>query len=434
MELEGSLRAFSLAEILQFLAMGKLTGTLMVRQERKGIDLVIRQGRIVNSKNLDLTRRLGQMLISRRMIHRSDLDDVLREQRTTHSDKRLGQLLVERALITMDDLREVIRSQLEEEIWELFSWESGDFRFEHRKESEIQGVLVEIEIEPLIIEGTRRIDEWKAIVRNLKGDNTVLGVQPWKREEHPDLTLTPTEWQVLACVNGRSTISSIVAHTGIGKFETYRILNKFLVMGIVHIKDERPPATAERRSQQPMEVKPEAESTTWAGRLRQSLFGGKGSDAATGFAQKEQFSTPLGLAARFIDLVVSTCFAHRDFHFAAGDERFLEQTWNTIVMDCPMADLLRVEGNRIDVSPIERYLEVGGITNLTLRVYEDAIEGLQRLSAATMDLICQRMGDRPLQRVVQTLQEKWLPGIQIERQVRFDFADFVGRSLPGKTA
>lgn len=430
MELEGSLKAFSLPEILQFLAMGKLTGTLMVRRDHQGIDLVIRQGRIVNSSTADKSRRLGQMLVYRRLIHRSDLDEVLYEQRTTHPDRMLGQLLIERDLISADDLREVIRSQLEEEIWELFSWEDGEFRFEHHSESDIREVLVELDIEPLIIEGTRRIDEWKAIIRSLKGDRTVLGLRPWNPEERAELTLTPAEWQVLAHINGRSSVGAIAARTGIGRFETYRILSTFLQAGIACIKEDPTEQAGEGDSEQAGSATG-ADDAQVAQTSRGLGFFGKrrSNEVSLKFGESEVFPTALGLIARFVDLVVLAAFEHRDFSFTSGDERFLERQWRDIVMDYPMADLVQVEGNTVDVRPLERYLELGGICEATLWAYEDALEALGRLYAVTSAVFSQRMGERAFQRVVQMLKSEWLPRTRVEQEYKFDFDKFLERSL-----
>lgn len=426
MELEGSLKAFSLPEILQFLAMGKMTGTLMLRRDRQAVDLLIHQGRVVNSATSDQTRRLGQTLIQRRLLRRSDLSDVLREQQTTHADKMLGQLLVDRELISMDNLREVIRRQLEEEIWELFSWETGEFRFEHRSDSEIQNILVEVEIEPLIIEGTRRSDEWKAIIHNLRGDSTVLTLSPWKPQEHADLTFTPTEWQVLAYLNGFFSIGSIVTRIGIGRFETYRILNTFLNVGIVSIKEDR--STVSARPARPASMEKQVEAPRPGRRL--GLFGRKRvSDAIPTFERNEKFASPIGLVARFIDLVARTCLEHRDFNAAPGDDSFLERVWRPIVMDCPLADLIQFEGNRLDASALERYLELGGLVNATLRIYEDAIEALSRLYGTMASEFAQRMGERSYQRLVATLKTEWLPGVHVEQPYRFDFESFLSRSL-----
>lgn len=428
MELEGSLKAFSLPEILQFLAMGKLTGTLMVRHDQSGIDLVIRGGRIVNSATFDHSRRLGQMLVHRRLILRSILDELLYDQKTAYQDKMLGQLLVERELISEDDLRAAIKAQLEEEIWELFSWETGEFRFEHQAEDEIRDVMVEIDVEPLIIEGTRRIDEWKAIIRNLRGDDTVLALKGWQPEERQELTLTAAEWQVLSLVNGVFSIGSIASRAGIGKFESYRILNAFLNAGICEILEE-PVLIDDDLDDAVTEGAPEVEESAPA--KKRNFFGKRrGSEITLNNSREESFFTALGLVARFINLTVNNCMAHRDFSPAAGDERLLEREWKRVLMDYPMADLVRVEGNVIDAGPLERYMEIDEEGSATLRSYEDAIEAMRSLYGGISAIGAQRMGEKPFHRIIQSLQSDWLPRCQIEHSKQFDFAKFLSRSLP----
>ena len=49
--------------------------------------------------------------------------------------------------------------QLEEEVWDLFRLSEGEFKFEHGARAKDEEIIVEIEIEPLIMEGTRQLDE-----------------------------------------------------------------------------------------------------------------------------------------------------------------------------------------------------------------------------------------------------------------------------------
>ena len=426
MELEGSLKAFSLPEILQFLAMGKLTGTLMVRHDQQGIDLVIRQGKIVNSATTDHSRRLGQMLVYRRLLRRSDLDRILREQQTHSPNKMLGQMILDRDLVSEDDLRATIKAQLEEEIWELFSWELGEFRFEHTADDKIRDVMVEIDVEPLIIEGSRRIDEWKAIIRNLRGDDTVLALNEWDPSERAELTLTQAEWQVLSLINGFFSISSIAMRAGIGKFETYRILNAFLGAGVCHSKSDpyAPPQTDEGEE-------PASGAGETAPPKRRNLFGKRRApDVSLQFEKGESFDTPLGLIARFINLVAQAAFESRDFSFAAGDEQFLERQWNAIVMEYPMADLVRVEGNIVDASGLESYVEFDESNRATIRAYEDALEALRRLYGIMSTVFAQRMGEKTFHRTAQSIQNEWLPHAHVEQNRNFEFQEFLNRNVP----
>ena len=71
MELEGRLNpAMSLPEVLQFLSMGKMTGTLTIKHGNYTAALVIRQGKLINSSSLGRPRKLGQMVVNRGLVPR----------------------------------------------------------------------------------------------------------------------------------------------------------------------------------------------------------------------------------------------------------------------------------------------------------------------------------------------------------------------------
>src|SRR5690606_29398230 len=121
-------------------------------------------------------RRIGDLLVNRGLLKRSELSRLLTVQRTVESDKRLGQILVERDIISEDTIRETLRLQLEEEIWNLFAWKDGEFFFENVPSNQLGDEIVTIEIEPLILEGTRRNDEWQKIVAIIPNDRLILSV------------------------------------------------------------------------------------------------------------------------------------------------------------------------------------------------------------------------------------------------------------------
>jgi len=92
-----------------------------------------------------------------------------------------------------------------------------------------------------------------------------------------------------------------------------------------------------------------------------------------------------------------------------------------------MADLIRTEGKNIEVRPLEAYLEMGGIASPTLRVYEDAIEGLGKLYSMLAGTFQKRLGAKTFRRIVQTLVDEWLPTVEVEKRQRFDLREFLSR-------
>ena len=70
---------------------------------------------------------LGEILIRTGKINRSQLDQLLFEQRRT--GKRLGELVSRQGIVTRQDVESALRQQAEEEIYDVFMWNNASFEF-----------------------------------------------------------------------------------------------------------------------------------------------------------------------------------------------------------------------------------------------------------------------------------------------------------------
>lgn len=433
MELEGSLKVFSLPEILQFLAMGKMTGTLTVRNENYTISLLFKDGRIVNSSTLTRPKKLGEMLVSRGFIKRSDLEEVLRLQKTIDTDKMLGQILTEREMVTDAILKDTIRLQLEEEIWELFSWDEGHFKFEHGEDKAISDIKVEINIEPLLLEGTRRQDEWNKIKKTLPDDSIIVGIRKPEMELEGELTLSDNEWKILSFINSFFSISTIVDRGGLGRFDTYRILNSFLAAGIIEI------VNPEYLESQPIpKLEPDTEpivgldgkaASDEAGVTERTLRAISGIFSRKGQQRDKQtlrlrFLSPIGAISYGINELMQTFVSQKDFIVSDMDKKMLEHFWRSIIMICPRADIIRVFHNLVDVRKFERFVELIGISEPLRPVYEDSVHGLRRLMAALYRESVQRLGEKNSNKLAISFIEDTASRVEITYAQKFNFMDF----------
>ncbi len=431
MELEGSLKVFSLPEILQFLAMGKMIGNLTIKNDNFTISLYFKDGKIVNSSTLTRPKKLGEMLVSRGFIKRSDLEEVLRLQKTIDTDKMLGQILIERELVTDSILKDTIRLQLEEEIWELFSWDEGYFKFEHGEDKWTSDVRVEINIEPLLLEGTRRQDEWNKIKKTLPDDTIVVGIRRIDGELEDEMTFSDNEWKILSFINSFFSISTIVDRGGLGRFDTYRILNSFLAAGLIEILDP------ERLSSQPKlekDTEPLMELSEkqygediGAGertlRLISGIFSKKGQSKDKNQA-KLKFLSPIGAVSYGINELMQNFISQKDFIVSDMDKKMLEHFWRAIVMICPKADIVKVFHNLVDVRKFERFVEMIGMCEALRPVYEDCLHGLKRLIAALHREAVQRLGEKNANKLAISFIEDTASRIEISYTQKFNFMDF----------
>jgi len=443
MELEGTLRAFSLPDILQFLSMGKMTGILSIWRESYNISLTIKEGRIVNSSALDRPFKLGDMLVYRGFIKRRDLEEVLNAQQGLDRGKLVGQILVERDIITKQTLRDALKLQLEEEIWELFLWKDGQFKFEQKLDVDTSNIVVEIDIEPLLIEGSRRQDEWLKISQNIPDEDVVLTVVA--QENSTELVPTPNEneWTVLSLVNGFYEVGSIVVRCGLDKFETYRILNNFITAGLLRQKpfnqiekellqqsDTPPgiPSLTDIRS-----ATPQPQETSGAPRYSKkgivSLFsrGKQVVKEAPPTKIQLDFISPLGALAFFVNSLYETLIKTEGFVTSKGDDSdLLCIMWRSLLMRHPKADIISVTYGRVNVKAIERIIQMQkGISRAVNECHDESLALLSEMIKKLHQIGLERLGDKGISKIAGGILNDFSANIQYKHDEKFDFRSWV---------
>lgn len=428
--MQGSLIQTPLQEVLQFISMANNSGVLTIRDRMGGeTKLTIHKSKVVNSSSLDRRRRLGELLVQRGLVRRSELAHLLKLQRTVESDKRLGQLLAERDIVPRDVVDDVLRAQVEEEIWALFGLEDGDFNYQAIEDSAVGESFVRIEIGPLLIEGTRRLDEWRNIIKKLPHDQLLIGLTETGRQlieadEAPKFD--QQQWRVLAQVNGRFSIRAIINRSFIGRFHVFHILSGFLDDGLIEIR--QPLVGTEGEDPNPLKVRQSASS----GSIQLSNRGISGIfSRLTGTAKKDeavenlQFITPVGSLGFTVQRLAEKLLAGN----GSASEPTLEAFWVEILPQFTRADLLEVEGNSIRTERLEAFFRAFEFSNAVVMTYEDAIEAILLMMDATYRHGVTRLGEKAAARATRELLDDIIPRIQHTYANDFKFGEQVQNIL-----
>ncbi|HEV7672714.1 MAG TPA: DUF4388 domain-containing protein [Thermoanaerobaculia bacterium] len=129
MGISGSLQDVSVADVMQFIHLGRRTGTLDLVRGRDRAMIGFHLGRLVSAQT-PKTPKIGDLLVSSGLIARVDLDAAIREQRAAGPERRsLGQQLIESGSLSPESLRDVIARQIEQGVGEVLLWETGTFDF-----------------------------------------------------------------------------------------------------------------------------------------------------------------------------------------------------------------------------------------------------------------------------------------------------------------
>lgn len=128
MAISGSLEDVSVADVMQFIHLGRRTGTLMLRRDDERGMIGFHRGKLVSAGSPN-TPKLGELLLRDDLVRREELDKAVHIQRSEPKRRSLGQILISLDAVTPEILRRVIGQQIEQTISELVGWEKGTFEF-----------------------------------------------------------------------------------------------------------------------------------------------------------------------------------------------------------------------------------------------------------------------------------------------------------------
>jgi hypothetical protein len=170
MSIRGTLETMSVADLLQFVAAGRKTGTLKIGRGSIIKQIFLEEGVIVGSGSNDPKERLGQVLLHYGKIVEEDLRMGLEIQR--QSGGKLGMILSSRGLVSPDDIIEVLRTRTLEIIYDLFIWEQADFEFVDNEPLPNDLIRIHVNATSVVMDGIYRIDEWARYRTVIKSDRT----------------------------------------------------------------------------------------------------------------------------------------------------------------------------------------------------------------------------------------------------------------------
>jgi hypothetical protein len=236
--IQGNLETMPLSDVLQWLAQGNKTGVLQIRSAR-GITkkVYFLRGRVLSSASSDPREYLGQFLISRGLLTEEQLNMAMETQLQTGI--KLGKILVTVGILDEDDLKAMLRLKAEETLYDLFLWDEGEFSFEELQSAGDDLIPIELDVTSLVMEGMRRVDEWRRIRKVIASNRVVLGRT---NKMLRDSTLEPDSalLRVYEALNGERTIEEAALELHATEFHVSSMAFKLIEAGLLEARFEKP--------------------------------------------------------------------------------------------------------------------------------------------------------------------------------------------------
>jgi len=233
MSLSGNLKTMDLAELLQWVAMGRKTGALAFVKDKTKNYIVFREGSIISSGSNEPTYQLGQYLLFQGKLTESDFKRAFELEQQTRGT--LSPVLVLQGFVSQQDLEQAMIDRTEEVIYDLFLWEEGNFNFTTASEYDAdQLCLININVNSVIFEGVRRKDEWKRIRDVFPSNNVTLAPRPGA--DLKSVPLTPLQKKLLYLASSGKTISEMLLELHGSDFQVNFALFQLYDNNILEVK------------------------------------------------------------------------------------------------------------------------------------------------------------------------------------------------------
>ncbi|MDO8987915.1 MAG: DUF4388 domain-containing protein, partial [Coriobacteriia bacterium] len=160
----------------------------------------------------------------------------------------LGQILIEEGYITDKVLENFVQEQIQDTIFDLMRWDEGEFDFELLPDVVDEDIGLAVSIENVIMEGSRRLEEWTRIKKKIPSMDIVFKMATAPGEGTFEISLKPIEWNLLLLVDGTRSVSELAGQTNRTDFEVSRIMYGLFSAGLLEVAadDEVETLRAER--------------------------------------------------------------------------------------------------------------------------------------------------------------------------------------------
>ena len=249
MSFQGNLNSVSFPDVLQLLTLSKKTGTLKLTQNKTEKKVYLKNGAIIFAESNLLEDNFDNLLLSTGLITLDELQKARKVQELTGKD--LPSTLVYLNLVGKEKIAELSRRFVENIVFSLFSWEDGDFVFEEGQLPDTDIIVSTLNTMNILMEGTRRIDEWTRIRNAIPPDAAILQVASDVLAQMKEIKLSPVETLVLSLVDGERCIVEMRDRSSLDQLTFAKSLYNLISAGVVRqigIKENTQKPAEEQKS------------------------------------------------------------------------------------------------------------------------------------------------------------------------------------------
>ena len=230
--LQGSIKDFGAADILQLLSQQQKSGVLLLEHDRETAEIYFSNGHLVDVKSPKDTDRLGAMLVKSTLVTAEQFGQACEKQKNTLEP--ICSILLAQGILSRENFERIILTYTYEVFYDILQWHTGSYRFVAQPVTRESSLVQLPGLESILLDLLRMIDEWPEI-------KSVIGSFDMLFENNyaalPDLD--SDEERVCALVDGQRSVQDIIDASLLGRFYACKTLVRLLERGSIRLLSKR---------------------------------------------------------------------------------------------------------------------------------------------------------------------------------------------------
>src|SRR5260370_7137555 len=160
---------------------------------------------------------------------------IIREKAANASDKALALLLINANYVTQVDIVQSVQQNTLDIVYDVMTWTKEPFIFEEEEQPTSDRITVPVDLENVIIEGTRRTKELDELSKELPNLDFALRFPEAPSEKFKGIQLSVEEWRVVSFINPKNSIRQIAKACNMSDLEIRRVIYGLMNAGLVEL-------------------------------------------------------------------------------------------------------------------------------------------------------------------------------------------------------
>jgi len=233
--IRGNLASFRIIELMQMLALQRQTGCLSILREDGRAEIYLRDGAVAFAGcNMNGSIRGVEGLLRKSCRVGDDgLQHAMRIAEMT--GQPIDGVLAQERLLDQKTFGSCLRRHTESVVFKAMGWKDGAFTFD-KEAPPVFANPVALKVDDLILEGTRRADEWVLIQQKIPNFSIVFEPLIGNAEELTRRGLSDIDLKIFALVDGKRTIQDIIDISMLSDFDVAKSMFILLSVNLIRKK------------------------------------------------------------------------------------------------------------------------------------------------------------------------------------------------------